>query len=132
MYKRKFTGWDGVVYTAAVSTAGAFRITNPDGHTAKIGNQICEGDDKGVPREDRADAIVRCHTQIETLKDREAFEGSVRLQQRQGRTKQMGSHEVIRAVNMRDAADRKANRHQIGNQNRPATHSRTLNKRVKR
>lgn len=44
----------------------------------------------------------------------------------------MGSHEVIRAVNMRDAADRKANRHQIGNQNRPATHSRTLNKRVKR
>ena len=132
MYKRKFTGWDGVVYTAAVSTAGAFRITDPDGHTAKIGNQICEGDDKGVLREDRADAIVRCHTQIETLKDREAFEGSVRLQQRQGRTKQMGSHEVIRAVNMRDAADRKANRHQIGNQNRPATHSRTLNKRVKR
>ena len=132
MYKLKFTGWDGTVYTAAVSMAGAFRITDPDGHTAKIGNQICEGDEKGVLREDRADAIVRCHTQIETLKDREAFEGSIRLQQRQGRTKQMGSHEVIRAVNMRDAADRKANRHQIGNQNRPATHSRTLNKRVKR
>ena len=33
---------------------------------------------------------------------------------------------------MRDAADRKANRHQIGKQNRPATHSRALNKRVKR
>lgn len=132
MYKRKFTGWDGAVYTAAVSTAGAFRITDPDGRTAKIGHQICEGDDKGVLRDGRADAIVRCHTQIETLKDREAFEGSVRLQQRQGRTKQMGSHEVIRAVNMRDAADRKANRHQIGNQNRPTTHPRTLNKRVKR
>lgn len=132
MYKRKFTGWDGTVYTAAVTTAGAFRITDSDGQTAKIGNQICEGDVKGAFCEGRADALVRCHAQIETLKDREALEGTVKLQQRQGRTKQMGSHEVIRAVNMRDAADRKANRHQISKQNRPATHSRTLNKRVKR
>lgn len=132
MYKRKFTGWDGTAYTAAMTTAGAFRITDSDGRLAKIGNQACEGDVKGAFIEGRSDALVRCHSQIETLKDREAFEGSVKLQQRPGRTKQMGSHEVIRAANMRDAADRKANRHQIGNQNRPATHSRTLNKRVKR
>lgn len=132
MYKRKFTGWDGTAYTAAMTTAGAFRITDSDGRLAKIGNQACEGDVKGAFIEGRSDVLVRCHSQIETLKDREAFEGSVKLQQRPGRTKQMGSHEVIRAANMRDAADRKANRHQIGNQNRPATHSRTLNKRVKR
>ena len=132
MYKRKFTGWDGTAYTAAMTTAGAFRITDSDGRLAKIGNQVCEGDVKGAFIDGRSDALVRCHSQIETLKDREAFEGSVKLQQRPGRTKQMGSHEVIRAANMRDAADRKANRHQIGNQNRPATHSRTLNKRVKR
>lgn len=132
MYKRKFTGWDGTAYTAAMTTAGAFRITDSDGRLAKIGNQVCEGDVKGAFIEGRSDALVRCHSQIETLKDREAFEGSVKLQQRPGRTKQMGSHEVIRAANMRDAADRKANRHQIGIQNRPATHSRTLNKRVKR
>ena len=118
MYKRKFTGWDGTAYTAAMTTAGAFRITDSDGRLAKIGNQVCEGDVKGAFIEGRSDALVRCHSQIETLKDREAFEGSVKLQQRPGRTKQMGSHEVIRAANMRDAADRKANRHQIGNQNR--------------
>ena len=93
MYKRKFTGWDGTAYTAAMTTAGAFRITDSDGRLAKIGNQVCEGDVKGAFIEGRSDALVRCHSQVETLKDREAFEGSVKLQQRPGRTKQMGSHE---------------------------------------
>ncbi len=131
-YKRPFKGWDGIAYTAAVSTAGDFRIIDQDGRTAHIGKQLCEGSAKGSLRDAREEALTRCRAQAETLKDVEAFACSVKLQDRKGRTAQMGSKELIRAVNLRDAQDRKANRRKVGTHNRPAEHTRNVSKGIKR